>query len=107
LSRRTGISARKISAYQRGERAIPLPELDSLASELGHEIQDYVDTQGPVGKWREQQQMLRLFADLSPALRAFLREPSNIPYLRIAKQLSDTPASELRALGEKLLGLTP
>jgi len=100
------ISPSRLSAYERGTRAIPIQELETMVEALGHEIEEYVDHDGPVGEWQQQLQAIEMLSKLSPELRDFLSKPVNEPYLRIAKQLSELQVEKLRTVAEGLLEIT-
>lgn len=106
LAEMSGLSSRRISSYEQGERPIPLPELEALASALGRAVEDYVDHEGPVGEWRSRQRSFEAFLELPLELREFLSEPTNQPYLDLARNLSAVSIDRLRALGQGLLDIT-
>lgn len=97
----------RVSAYERGERSIPLPELEVLADELGYDIEDYVELDGPIGKWIQERRQFRAFLDLPEDLQEFVVNPDNKSYLRVAKDLSQLPREELRAVRRSLEEITP
>lgn len=106
LAKSLNIPPSRLSAYERGIRAIPLMELEAIANKLGHEIEEYIDHDGPVGEWQQQLQAIEMLSKLSPELRDFLSNPVNEPYLRIAKQLSELQVDKLRTVAEGLLEIT-
>ncbi|TET84970.1 MAG: XRE family transcriptional regulator [Anaerolineales bacterium] len=106
LAETVGLSPRRVSAFERGERPIPLPELEVLVSALGQSIEEYIDHEGPVGKWVNNRQSFELLLELPAELREFLSKPGNQSYLRMAKNLSELSIEKLRALAEGLLDLT-
>lgn len=106
LAQRANLSPSRLSAFERGARPIPLDELEALAIELGHRLDEYIDQDGPIGDWEERIQAVEMLAKLSPELRQFLSKPFNEPYLRLAKQLSELPVEKLRTVAEGLLEIT-
>jgi transcriptional regulator with XRE-family HTH domain len=102
----TGIPSGRISAYEQGERPIPLPHLEAIAAALNRSIEDYVDHQGPVGNWDAAQRALEVLMDLPPDLREFISKPESKPYLRLAKHLSEMSSDKLRTVAEGLLDIT-
>jgi transcriptional regulator with XRE-family HTH domain len=106
LADMSGLSSRRISSYEQGEKPIPLPELEALAASLGRQVEDYVDTEGPVGDWVARRQAFEAFLELPLELREFLSEPMNRPYLDLAQNLSAVSIDRLRALGQGLLDIT-
>ena len=106
LAKKLNMPPSRLSAYERGTRAIPIHDLEALANSLGHEIEEYIDHDGPVGEWQQQLRAIEMFSKLSPELREFLSKPVNEPYLRIAKQLSELEVEKLRTVAEGLLEIT-
>src|SRR3990172_5247151 len=45
-----GISSVRLSAYEFGEKPMPLPELEALVARLGLSMEDLLETQRPVGE---------------------------------------------------------
>jgi len=106
LAEMAGLSSRRVSTYEQGEKPIPLPELEVLANALGRQVEDYLDAEGTVGEWDAAQQAFAAFLDLPAELRQFLSEPMNRPYLDLARNLSDVSVDKLRTLGQGLLDIT-
>jgi transcriptional regulator with XRE-family HTH domain len=106
LAKSLNIPPSRLSAYERGIRAIPINELETIVNAIGHEIEEYIDRNGPVGEWQQELQAIKMLSQLSPELRDFLSKPVNEPYLRIAKQLSELQVDKLRTVAEGLLEIT-
>jgi transcriptional regulator with XRE-family HTH domain len=106
LAEVVGISSRRMGTYERGEKPIPLAELELIVEALGESIDDYLDDEGPVGEWLTTNKAFRNFMDFSPEIREFLCKPGNETYVLIARQLSEIPVEKLRILAETLLDIT-
>ena len=106
ISERTGISEANLRSYELGERGIPLPELEVLASTTGSHIEFFMDERGPVGSWRTQQQAVQKFLELPEDLQDFICKPVNRPYVELALRLSELSVEKLRAVAEGLLEIT-
>lgn len=106
LAEKVGFPSSRVSAYERGERPIPLPELEILLRALGQSVDDYIDQQGPVAEWLQNQRMNENLKALPRDLRSFLAAPENQRYLRLAKRLSELTSERLRALAETLVEVT-
>ncbi|MCX6066155.1 MAG: helix-turn-helix transcriptional regulator [Chloroflexi bacterium] len=106
LSFETGIPQGRLTAYEMGERAIPLPELEAILTVIGGRVESFFDQNGPVGKWMTDQGAILEFLKLSPELRAFVCLPVNHPYLELARNLSELPTDKLRSVAEGLLDIT-
>lgn len=101
-----GISLSKLQAYEMGLQPIPVPELDTLAQELGWQIKVFQDNQGPVGSWLSKQRYFKDFMGLSPDMQEFICKPINQSYLEVAQRLSEMSVDRLRTIAEVLLDIT-
>lgn len=106
LATSTGIAASRIKAYELGERAIPLPELEVLVSTLGGRIESFFDTSGPIGQWMISEEAVKDFLEMPAELRQFVSTPVNRPYLELAMKLSNMSRDKLRSVAEDLLDIT-
>lgn len=106
LAQSTGIASSRIKAYELGERAIPLPELELLVSKLGGRIESFFDRSGPVGQWMMSEETVKQFLEMPVELRQFVSTPVNRPYLELAMKLSSMSRDKLRAVAEDLLDIT-
>ncbi len=106
LATRTGISANRLAAYEKGERAAPAVELELVAEVLGLKLRDFLPVDDPLGDWLHQQQQIRGFLELPPELRTFVANPRHVPYLEVARKLSQMPVDRLRTVAEVLLDIT-
>ena len=97
----------RVSAYERGERPVPIPDLESLLQVLGCQMDDFVDKEGPVGEWLANKVAFERFLALPDDLRTFFQNPDHLPYLRMARRLSDLDLADLRAVSEALTELLP
>lgn len=106
LAQSTGIASSRIKAYELGERAIPLPELELLVSTLGGRIESFFDRSGPVGQWMLSEETVKHFLEMPVELRQFVSTPVNRPYLELAMKLSSMSRDKLRSVAEDLLDIT-
>jgi transcriptional regulator with XRE-family HTH domain len=106
LATATGITGSRIKAYELGERAIPLPELEVLVSTLGGRIESFFDRSGPVGQWMMGEEAVQHFLEMPAELRQFVVMPVNRPYLELAMKLSNMSRDKLRSVAEDLLDIT-
>ncbi len=106
LAQETGIKSSRLKAYELGERAIPVPDLEVLLGALGARVEELFDQSGPVGQWMTEQKAIRDFLKLPPDLRVFASQPVNIPYLELARKLSAMSTERLRSVAEGLLDIT-
>lgn len=106
LAQSTGIAGSRIKAYELGERAIPLPELEVLVHTLGGRIENFFDRSGPVGQWMMSEETVKQFLEMPVELRQFVSMPVNRPYLELAMKLSSMSRDKLRSVAEDLLDIT-
>jgi transcriptional regulator with XRE-family HTH domain len=106
LAEELGLPPGRLSAYETGQRSIPLPQLEQLASRLGVSLEHFLERQGPVGEWDSEHRDFEQFRKLPPELREFVSQPLNESYLRLARQLALLSADKLRGIAESLLDIT-
>jgi transcriptional regulator with XRE-family HTH domain len=106
LAQNTGLRSAHIKSFELGERPISLPELEILLDALGSRVDEFFDQSGPVGQWMSEQRAIRDFLKLPSDLRQFASQPVNIPYLELARKLSNMSTDRLRGLAEDLLDIT-
>jgi transcriptional regulator with XRE-family HTH domain len=106
LSTETGITQATLKAYELGERAIPVSELESILSVMGSRIEIFFDQNGPVGQWMTSQRATQKFVELPEEMQNFVCQPVNRPYLELAMKLSDMSREKLRSVAEGLLDIT-
>lgn len=106
LAQSTGIASSRIKAYELGERAIPLPELEVLVATLGGRIESFFDSSGPIGQWMLSEETVKQFLEMPVEVRQFVSAPVNRPYLELAMKLSSMSRDKLRSVAEDLLDIT-
>ncbi len=106
LAQETGISSARIKAYELGERAIPLPELEVLLQALKGRIESFFDRSGPIGQWLMNEEAIQNFLELPEDVRQFISLPVNRPYLELAMKLSAMSRDKLRSVAEDILDIT-
>lgn len=106
LSEQTHILKDELIAYELGELAVPLPQLEAITNILKQSPADFVDERGPVGNWRRQQRAVQHVEQLPADLQEFISKPVNLPYLELAQRLSEMSVEKLRAVAEGLLEIT-
>lgn len=99
--------ASRISAYERGQRSIPLPELEVLANALGRNVDEYVELDGPIGEWIKERRLFEGFRQLPEDLQEFTADPEKRAFIRVAKDLSNLDVEEMRSLLRSLQEITP
>jgi transcriptional regulator with XRE-family HTH domain len=101
-----GWTPQQLETVELGESEMSLVELQILADELGMSFESFtaeellpptLRSNGSEPKWPDH---------LSPELLDFVLKPINLPYLRIAMNLSEMPADTLRQIASGLLEIT-
>jgi transcriptional regulator with XRE-family HTH domain len=101
------ISIAKLKAYELGSVAVPITMLESLCAVLGTEVEWLLDSaSGPIRAAQMQRDEQARFAALPNEVRAFVTDANAGAYLRMAMQMRDLPAGELRKVAEVLLQLS-
>lgn len=106
LSQQTGLDMETLSQFESGHAPVPVPELEAICATLNHSIKEFVDQQGPIGKWNSRQQALQQFMEMPADLQTFISKPVNRPYLELAQRLSQMSVEKLRSVAETLLEIT-
>jgi transcriptional regulator with XRE-family HTH domain len=102
-----GRSAGIIGRYERGERDIPLAELEVAAERCGQALAGFFEDQAsPPAQGEAKLQPMDGLSELPPDVREFVLKPTNALYLRIALLLSSMKADSLRQIAETLLDIT-
>ncbi|HVN54127.1 MAG TPA: helix-turn-helix transcriptional regulator [Anaerolineaceae bacterium] len=106
LSEKVAIPPEVLEQYEAGMAPISIPELETLASELKVQLDQFMDSSGLVGLWRIQQENIQRFLELPQGLQEFVSMPVNRPYVELAQRLSGLSVERLRAIAEGLLEIT-
>ena len=95
-----GHRAATIGRYERGQADIPISELDQLAHYLSVNLYYFI-----VMSQADATGMLDLdkLARMPKETRAFVTDPANLAYIRMAMKFADLPPERLQELGEILL----
>jgi transcriptional regulator with XRE-family HTH domain len=106
LAKKSGLTSRRIKAYENGARPIPLSDLESIASVLGVEADSFLEVYGPVGEWEMNRESDNQFQQLPSDIRQFAAQPLHEPYLRLAMKISELSAARLRDIAEGILDIS-
>jgi transcriptional regulator with XRE-family HTH domain len=90
-----------IARYERGASEIPITELEHLAQFLNVNLFYFIED--PSSDEAGGLMDLEKIARLSTEVRAFVLDPENLPYMRMAMKFRDLPTDRLKELGEILL----
>ncbi len=107
LAQAVNCSPGRLSQYERGERPIPVPELEALTEDLGLRFLDLVDNDlGPDNPQARQQQNLERLLQVPEHIQDFVLNPVNTMYIEMAMKVSILPVDALRQIAEGLLDIT-
>jgi len=107
MGRLLGCSAYMISQYERGQRDIPLAQLEMATGQCGRSLTDFLDEQTiPLSQAEQERLALGRLNELPADVRDFVLKPTNTLYLRIAMLLSTMKANSLRQIAEIILDIT-
>ena len=100
-------SPRLVGQYESGQHPIPLTQLEALAEELGLPLSHFLDEGvGILGERELEDRQYQEFKSLPEDVRAFVVEPVNLAYLRVAMHLAQMPADTIRRIAQGLLEIT-
>lgn len=103
-SKKLRVPVSRISAYEHGQTAVPLTELEMLAEFLQTPLETFLDHKhNPIHKRMRQ---TRALDHLPEDVQVFVVDPLNTDYLQTSIRLSKMPAGELRGIAEALLEIT-
>ena len=107
LAATLGISPRRMTEYEFGQRPIPLSQLQTMADALDMPMSYFIDEGvGMIGEQELARSQFEKFGDLPEDVRRFVTNPTNISYLRVAQRLSDMTTQELRNIAAAILDIT-
>lgn len=107
LAQAVGISPRRLTHYEYGQRPIPLAELQQIAEALRLPMTYFLDEGvGRVGQREQVQSQFERFSELPDDVREFVSRYTNLPYLRVAIRIADMDADRIRKIAEGLLDIT-
>jgi len=107
VARQIGVAPEYLEACEAGGEELSVAQLELAAEACGVPIAQFFDEDlfAPSEEERRMRDLHRL-DELPPDLREFVLKPSNVLYLKIAKQISALSADTLREIAETLLDIT-
>jgi transcriptional regulator with XRE-family HTH domain len=107
LAEHIGISPRRMTEYEFGQKPIPVSHLQEMADALDVPMSYFVDEGiGTIGEHELVRSQFDKFSDLPEDVRRFIVNPTNISYLRVAQRLSDMTTQQLRNIAAAILDIT-
>lgn len=106
ITEKTGITYGRMKRFEAGESSVPMPELELLGNILQLPITNFLEQESMIGKWLAAQGGVQEYLNLPTEIQSFVTNPTNLPYLDLAKRLSALSADQLRSIAESLLEIT-
>lgn len=102
-----GLEIDELKQYESGSESVPLPILESLCSAYQIPVfslisQKSADESSPA----VEELSFESNDDLPDEISEFVNNPANLPYLELARKLSELDAAKLRSIAEGLLEIT-
>jgi transcriptional regulator with XRE-family HTH domain len=106
LGERIDVGPEVITAYELGQKPIPMTELTSLASAVSVSLSHFLDNSSRVGSWLEQQEDFRRYQQVPKDVRSFISNPVNSVFVELAMWFSALGVNDLRGIAESILNLS-
>jgi transcriptional regulator with XRE-family HTH domain len=111
ISAKCGIEIDELNQYESGIKSIPLPILECLCDEYKIPLLSLISqkpTNEPTIEPIPEPEAPTFEANdiLSDEISEFVHNPANLPYLELARKLSELDAAKLRSIAEGLLEIT-
>jgi transcriptional regulator with XRE-family HTH domain len=106
LAAEAGIPVSSVTAYELGQKPIPLSVLVTLAQSCNVNLSYFLEEGSRVGEFLTLQEDLKHLADMPENLRHFVASPVNQSYIELAMRLSQLSTPELRGIAESILSIT-
>ncbi len=107
LAKAVSCSAGRLSQYERGQRPIPVPELEAVVGALRLRLSELVDADlGPNSPQTQMQRNIERLALIPEHIKDFVLSPVNVLYIEMAMKVSALPVDALRQIAEGLLDIT-
>lgn len=101
-----GTTPSTITAYELGQRPIPVPVLTTLAATCNVNLSHFLENGNRVGTFLLLQEDLKNFSQLPEDMRHFVAAPVNQPYIDLAMKLAAMETEKLRKIAESILDIT-
>lgn len=107
LAKALGVDEDVVKQYESGAGKIPFLHLEQISRFLGVPITFFVDDEhGPLARHEAEQNLLKIFADMSTDMQVFLTNPTNASYLETAHRISQMDVERLRDVAAGILDIT-
>jgi transcriptional regulator with XRE-family HTH domain len=101
-----GIAPELLQQYELGEAAIPMHQLNVLASGVKQNMSYFIETSGSIGELLAMREAYQKFIELPEDIREFVSNPVNVGFIEIAIMFSQMPTDKLRSVGSSIVDIT-
>lgn len=102
-----GLDPDELDVYESGNKPVPLPLLECLCSEYQIPVMSLISQKSSAENASNTEDTINEpNENLSEEISQFVNNPANIPYLELARKLSELDAAKLRSIAEGLLEIT-
>jgi transcriptional regulator with XRE-family HTH domain len=102
-----GLELNEIDQYETGNKPVPLPILECLCAEYQISIPSLIAQKSTSKASQiENESITESEINYPEEVNAFINNPANLPYLELARKLSELDAAKLRSIAEGLLEIT-
>lgn len=102
IAKSAQIPVSRLKKYGRGDLAIPMTDLISIAKAIGLELNELLDTESPLGDWQTAQENAKRFNDLPEEIRSFALSADNQPYIAFTQRIKELGMENLAHLSESI-----
>lgn len=107
VAEKCGITEEQLEQYETGNASIPWPTLECLSEIFQLPIGSLISNITPAGVAQKTENAPSTGSvQFSEELDKFINNSANLPYLELAKRLSELDAAKLRSIAEGLLEIT-
>jgi len=106
LSRTTSIPTSRIKRYEEGTTPTALDDLKKIANALNLNLNIFFDYESPLGNWQNTQLKTMAYKHLPEEIKDFIADSNNLPYLKVAQNLSKIGIDKFNDLSTSLSNLT-
>jgi transcriptional regulator with XRE-family HTH domain len=107
VAEKCGLTVQELEQFETGRTSIPWPILECLCEEYQLQINSLItDISHTEIKPKKEKSTSSVINHLPEPIREFVQNSANLPYLELARRLSEMDAAKLRGIAEGLLEIT-
>jgi transcriptional regulator with XRE-family HTH domain len=102
ISKETGVQLSKIKRYLSDGNDIPIDDLQKLVGVLDLDLNNFLDTESPIGIWQEFQKLKHAYTQLPVNAREFLNDKANWPFMDLIEKIKLIDPEKLNSLADSI-----